>query len=324
MLSDDITRKFENVINLDNYEIETPQGWVDINSIMKTVPYEVWLLILEDNTELYCADNHIVFTAENEQIFVKDLVVGESILTKNGKVKVKSVECLGYSENMYDVDVNSKEHQYYSNGVVSHNTTTSAAYLCYELCFSTHTPIAILANKAATANEILDRVKKMLEDLPWFLKPGVLDWNKTKIFLDNGNSVIAAACGAGSIRGQSIKILLLDEFSFVPDQQNFYTSTYPTISSGTESKVIMISTPCGLDLFYKIYSEAVENRNKFKATKFTWENHPERDLTWESETRRNIGDSSFEVEYNCTSYETLINIDNKEMQIGDLFNLLKT
>ena len=322
MLSENITRKFEDVINIDDYEIDTPQGWVSINSIMKTIPYEVWCLILEDYTILKCADNHIVFTNVNEQVFVKNLKVNDVILTKTGNKRVLSIDNLGYIENMYDVDVDSIEHEYYSNNIVSHNTTTSAAYLAWELCFSTYTPIAILANKAATANEILDRVKKMLEDIPWFLKPGVVEWNKTSIELDNGNTVIAAACGSGSIRGQSIKILLLDEFAFVPNQNDFWSQVYPTISSGSNSRVIIISTPNGLDLFHKIYDDATKSKNAFKATKFIWNHHPERDSTWEKQTREAVG-IKFAQEFESCAYETEIYVDDNIMQIGSLFNLLK-
>jgi len=205
---------------------------------MKTIEYEVWYITLEDNLELHCADNHIVFTTD-KQIFVKDLKVNDFIQTRYGLKKVLTLENLGYLENMYDIEVDSIEHEYYSNDIISHNTTTSAAYLCYELCFNTDLTIAILANKASTSIEILDRVKNMLEDLPWFLKPGVKEWNKTSIELEDRRKVVAAATSASSIRGLSINILLLDEFAHITNDVEFYTSTYPVISSGDSTKVII-------------------------------------------------------------------------------------
>ena len=321
MLSEQTLRKFEDVIDVSDYEIETPQGWVSINSIMKTIQYEVWKLEIDYGSILQCADNHIVFRDDYTQVYVKDLKINDYILTKDGKSKVTNVENLGYSENMYDFEIDSEEHEFYTNDIVSHNTTTSAAYLVYELCFSKDITIAILANKASTSVEILDRVKNMLEDLPWFLKPGVKEWNKTSIELEDRRKVVAAATSASSIRGLSISMLLLDEFAHIQNDVEFYTSTYPVISSGDSTKVIIISTPNGMNLFHKIYTEAVDGRNAFVPKKFIWNHHPERGIKWEKETRANT--ANFAQEFESIAFNSIISINNEEMQIGDLFNLLK-
>lgn len=219
-----------------------------------------------------------------------------------------------FNENRFTILTQSRQ---------SGKTTTSAAYIVYELCFNKDKRTAILANKASTALEILDRVKKMFEELPWFLKPGVVEWNKSTIELGNGCKAIAAATSSSSIRGLSISILVLDEFAHIDNDVEFYTSTYPVISSGETTKVIILSTPNGLNLFYKIWQEAVEGRNKFIPKKFTWESHPNRDENWKKETMSNCGGpQAFAQEYECVSGDTEININSKNITIKELYDLL--
>lgn len=160
-LIDTITRKFEQVKEVSDYEIMTPQGWQDISKAMKTIPYKIWKLKTETGKTLECADTHILFNENHEQVFVKDLKENVSyIQTKDGLEKVVSIEETDIEENMYDVEVNSDTHEYYSNDIVSHNTTTVAAYLLHQICFNEDIRVAMLANKADTAREILEKVKK--------------------------------------------------------------------------------------------------------------------------------------------------------------------
>jgi hypothetical protein len=188
-------------------------------------------------------------------------------------------------------------------------TTTVAAYLLYEAIFKKNVRIAVLANKGDTAREILDRIKKMFEELPWFLKPGVYEWNKGSIELSNGSKIISAATSSSSIRGQSMNIIYLDELAFIQNDVEFFASTYPVITSGKTTKVIITSTPNGMNLFYKLWVDAEAGRNSFVPRKYVWWHHPERDEKWKEETLKNISQKQFAQEYECEffgSADTLI------------------
>ena len=210
-LSETIERKFVDSIDIDEYEIWTDTGWENMSSIHKTIEYKEWILELENGMRLVCADDHIVFTEDLEEIFVKDLNVGDNIYTEEGIVRVSSIiETENYS-NMYDVTVDSVNHRLYTNGILSHNTTSAAAIVLHYILFNEEKTVALLANKADAAREILDRVQIAYQNLPKWLQQGVLEWNKGSIKLENGCKVIAAASSASSIRGKSISFLYIDE-----------------------------------------------------------------------------------------------------------------
>lgn len=186
---------------------------------------------------------------------------------------------------------------------------TVAAYLLWCAVFNRDYSIGILANTAEKAQEILSRIKMMYEELPFWLKPGVLKWNERSIKLSNGSVVFSAATTESSIRGYSLNCVYMDEFAFVQNDVRFYESTYPVISSGRSSKVIITSTPCGLNLFYKLWSDAVAGRNSYKPVEFLWHVHPYRDSDWKKETIRNTSEKQFAQEHDCQflgSNDTLI------------------
>lgn len=207
-------------------------------------------------------------------------------------------------------------------------TTTVAAYLLYEAIFSKNIRIAVLANKGDTAREILSRIRSMFEDLPWFLKPGVVEWNKGSIELSNGSKILSAATSSSSIRGQSMNIIYLDELAFVENDVEFFTSTYPVISAGKTTKVIITSTPNGMNLFYKLWTEAETGKNSFVPHEYLWYHHPDRDETWKHETLRNISQKQFDQEFNCVVGNTLVTVRDTEtgekrtMSIEELYHLM--
>lgn len=189
-------------------------------------------------------------------------------------------------------------------------STAVAAYLMHYVLFNEHKTVGILANKAPTAREILNRIKRMFENLPLWMQPGVKTWNKGDIELGNGSVIMAASTSSDSIRGFSMDVIFLDEFAHVDGQVEFWESTYPVISSGDDSKVIITSTPKGMDLFHKIFSEAENGLNDFYPIKVHWSEHPRRDDKWKQTTLKNIGQEQFEQEFECEfqgSSSTLIN-----------------
>ena len=564
--------KFTVILQNTDYDIKTPSGWKSVIKVFQTIPYKRWLIKTDTGRELECADTHILINSHNKQIFVDNLQLGDELLVENGIEQVVLIREFSESVKMYDIEIEDDEHLYYSNGFVSHNTTTVASYFLYESVFNNNIKLAILANKGDTAREILDRVKKMFEELPWFLKPGVVEWNKGSIELSNGNKIISAATSSSSIRGQTmncvagntkvvfqdaigaiyhteiekleiavdeidyvhqiqdnlrayftiyelintvtgetffgyhetddlsdgflgagqeiknqikeygvqnlvkeylgifvswnscrefyhkisdilpivsdnkhnitfnhkytnylnesdlrIQILsegglfrnfrgiyikqverviimtfndlsdiivtedheflidneyikandiklgdkfisqfgskellnkqslfggftvydplevedvhnffgndtlskqcvFLDELAFVSNDVDFFASTYPVITSGKNTKVIIASTPMGMNLFYKLWNDAINGRNDFVPKQFYWFDHPDRDDNWKNETIRNIGDKRFEQEFECVAGESIVTIRSankiKEMSIEMLFNMM--
>ena len=196
-------------------------------------------------------------------------------------------------------------------GRQSGKSVTTAAFLLWQLIFNEEYKIAILANKAATSREILSRIQRMFEALPWWLKPGVKEWNKSSFELSTGSKIVAAATSSSSIRGLSCNCLMLDEFAFVDNDVEFYTSTFPVLSSGQNTKIIITSTPNGMNLFYKIFNEAKNGKNTFIPLEYTWRDVPGRDEKWRQKTLSNMtGIKQFEQEYEnrfLGSSDTLIN-----------------
>lgn len=293
--------KFVGKANVNDYEIEGPHGYVPIKKLLKTVDYDVYTLTLEDGKTLDCADEHIVMAPGNIERYAKDLKVGDEIITKEGTSFVQSVKNLGYQESMYDFEIDHPTHVYYTNDILSHNTTVAAGYLTHFSLFNSNKMVAILANKAAQANEILSRVTLALENIPFFLQPGCRELNKKSIAFSNRSKIIAAATSSSSIRGQSISLLYLDEFAFIQNEEEFYESTYPVITSGKKTKVIITTTPNGArGLFHRLWKESIEGLNDYVRMKVEWWKVPGRDDAWAEETKRNIGgDSKWRQEYCC-------------------------
>lgn len=180
-------------------------------------------------------------------------------------------------------------------------STTIAAYMLHYVIFNDNKDCAILANKASGAREILGRIQMAYELLPYWMKMGVRDWNKGSIYLENGSSIIAAATSGSAIRGLSISFLLLDEFAFIPKNmaEDFFRSVYPTISSGKSSKIAIISTPYGMNHYYKLWNEAKSGENGYKPNRAYWHQVPGRDKKWQADTIKATSQESFNQEFEC-------------------------
>lgn len=195
----------------------------------------------------------------------------------------------------------------------SGKSISSVAYLLWYALFHSEKTIAVLANKGATAREMLARVTLMLENLPFFLQPGCKALNKGSIEFSNNSRIIAAATSGSSIRGMSVNLLFLDEFAFVDNDAEFYTSTYPVISSGKTSRVIITSTANGVgNVFHKIWEGAVQGINEFKSFRVDWWDVPGRDEEWKRQTISNTSEIQFEQEFGNSflgSGDTLISAE---------------
>ena len=191
-------------------------------------------------------------------------------------------------------------------------STTSVAYILHQVLFNENFVVAILANRAPTARELLGKLKLAFEYLPMFLKQGIKEWNKGSIYLANGSRVLADSTSGSSVRGFSFNLIFLDEFAFVPNNiaEEFFNSTYPTISSGQSSKVVIVSTPNGMNLFYKMWQKAIDKTSTYIPIEIHWSMVPGRDQAWAEETIRNTSQRQFDQEFGCEflgSSNTLIN-----------------
>jgi len=190
-------------------------------------------------------------------------------------------------------------------------STTVVSYLLHYILFNDNVNIGILANKASTARDLLARLATAYENLPKWIQQGVVVWNKGNIELENGSKILAASTSASAVRGMSFNIIFLDEFAFVPNHiaDSFFASVYPTITSGKSTKVIIISTPQGMNHFYKMWMDAVNGRNGYTFHEVHWSQVPGRDAKWKEETIKNTSERQFTQEFECEflgSVDTLI------------------
>lgn len=193
----------------------------------------------------------------------------------------------------------------------SGKSTVVLSYLIHYILFNEQVNVAILANKASTARDLLSRLQLAYEHLPSWLQQGVMNWNKGSLELENGSKILAASTSASAIRGGSFNIIFLDEFAFIPSTiaEQFFSSVYPTISSGKSSKVMIISTPHGMNMFYKMWTDAENGRNEFKPIEVHWSEVPGRDEEWKEQTIKNTSEQQFLQEFECSflgSVDTLI------------------
>ena len=190
-------------------------------------------------------------------------------------------------------------------------STTCVSYLLHYAVFNDNVNIAILANKASTAQDLLSRLQFAYEKLPKWMQQGIVSWNKRSLELENGSKIIAASTSASAVRGGSYNIIFLDEFAFIPNHiaDEFFASVYPTISSGQSTKVLIVSTPKGMNHFYRMWHDAERGKNEYVPTDVHWSEVPGRDDKWKAQTIANTSEQQFKVEFECEflgSVDTLI------------------
>ena len=194
----------------------------------------------------------------------------------------------------------------------SGKSTIIVSYLLHYVLFNDNVNVAILANKSSTARDLLGRLQLAYEHMPKWLQQGVLNWNKGSIELENGSKIVAASTSSSAVRGSTFNIIFLDEFAYVPNNiaEEFFSSVYPTISSGESSKVMIVSTPHGMNMFYKLWVDAENKRNDYVPIEVHWSEVPGRDEKWKEQTIRNTSEAQFQTEFECEflgSMDTLVN-----------------
>jgi len=202
-------------------------------------------------------------------------------------------------------------------------TTAIVGLMIWYMLFNEEYSIAIFAHKLAQAREILSRIQLAYENLPSWMQQGVVEWNKGTIELENHSKIIASSTTSAGGRGGSYNLVYLDEFAFVPNnlQERFFASTYPVISSGKTTKVLITSTPNGLNLFYKMWRDSELGRNDYNRVSIHWSETPGRDEKWKKETIRNTSADQFRVEFETEfvgSSNTLIHPDILRHLVADV------
>lgn len=304
--------KFIEELKTDEWEVETPTGWQSFSGLGKTVEYVEWIITTKSGKSITCADKHIFLDENWNNIYCENLNSGDLIWTKDGLDEVIHVEETQNSSHMYDLMDVDNGNIYYTNDIVSHNSTTVVSYLLHYLIFNDNVNIGILANKATTSRELLSRLQLSYENLPKWMQQGIVSWNKGSLELENGSKILAASTSASAVRGMTFNIIFLDEFAFVPNHiaEDFFASVYPTISSGKSTKVIIVSTPKGMNKFYRMWHDAERGRNEFVPTQVHWSEVPGRDEEWKRQTIANTSEEQFRAEHLCEflgSVNTLIN-----------------
>jgi hypothetical protein len=191
-------------------------------------------------------------------------------------------------------------------------STTCVSYLLHYAVFNDNVNIAILANKASTARDLLGRLQLAYENLPTWMQQGIISWNKGSLELENGSKISSNSTSSSAVRGGSYNVIFLDEFAFIPNHiaDDFFASVYPTISSGQSTKVIIVSTPRGMNHFYRMWHDSERNKNEYVPTDVHWSEVPGRDEKWKAQTIANTSEQQFKVEFECEflgSVDTLIN-----------------
>jgi hypothetical protein len=257
------------------------------------------------NSNLKAAGVVVEFTQENIQEYIKcsqDPVYFVDnycyiVTIDKGLQQFKLYEC--QKEKIETIHNNRKV--IIMEGRQQGKTTTAAAYILWYTLFQGSKNVAILANKASTAREILSRYQLMYENLPLWMQQGVTTWNKGDVELENGSKVFTAATTAAGIRSKSVNLLYIDEAAIIPNTvaESFFTSVYPTISAGTTSKILITSTPLGYNHFWKFWNDAEKGRNDFVPMFIPYWKIPGRDEAWAEEQRRQLGELKYNQEVMC-------------------------
>ena len=340
---DDVSKKILNSLSVMNMRVKTATGYEPVSDIHITQPYRHWYLKTKD-FDLYCADNHIVFNHNFDEVFVKDLKVGDYIQTQSGLQRVMMVKLKRFKSSMFDLTVDHPNHRFYTNGILSHNTVSSAIFILHTILFSNDKNVMIVANKGDTAVEIVDKVKSIYTLLPFFLKPGIKIWNQKSLTFDNGCRIKTSARTKTPAIGFTIDLLYLDEFAHIPSNiiEPYYTAAFPTVSAVQNSKIIITSTPNGMNLFHRLLTDAERpegdpQRNNYKPMRVYWYQVPGRFVTyirlndhkmWEYGVDANhimeVIKKEFErltkveIVFNVDSQKDIINVYNNEKCTEDM------
>jgi hypothetical protein len=280
----DISKKILNSLKTNNLKILSDTGYEPVSQLHITQPYTNWF-IKTNNFSLICADNHIIFDKNYQEVFVKDLKIGDSIQTLSGIEEIISIKLQNFKSSMFDATIDHPNHRFYTNGILSHNTICSSIMMLHYVLFNNNKNVLVTANKLDTAVEVLDKIREIYQKLPFFLQQGIINWNQKFMVFENKSRIKGFATTKTSSIGQSADFLYLDEFAYLPDNiaDKFYKSVFPTVSNIDNSKIIITSTPNGFNLFHRLLSDAEKpdgEKSSYIAKRVYWWQVPKRFATY--------------------------------------------
>jgi len=274
---EDINKKILNTISGLNIKVKTDTGYEKATDIHLTQPYKVYEIILDNGYQLECADNHILFDENFNQIFCQDLAINSYIQTDLGLSKVIRINKSKCKLSMFDLTIDHPNHRFYTNGILSHNTINAAISILHFITFNNDKNVMIVANLRDTTIEIVDKIKSIYVNLPFFLKVGIKGWNQKSMVCENGCKIRTAARSKTPAIGFTIDFLYLDEFAHIPSNiiEPYYTAVYPIVAAVNNSKIIITSTPKGMNLFYKLLTDSERSeldplKTNFKSKRIYW------------------------------------------------------
>jgi hypothetical protein len=284
---DDIMKKFVNTIFLENdLYVETDYGVVPVTEINITQPFQRYKLQLENGVWLEGADTHIVFCKDYEPKMMIDLTTNDFVITKYGLSRVKFIKKEYGKVSMFDLSIDTPEMSYYTNDILSHNTVSAAIVILHFVLFNDDKGCMIVANKGKTVKEIIRKIKDIYKLVPFFLKKGVTNWNETQIAFENNSRIQTENRTKDPSIGFTIDLLYLDEFAHIPENyaRDYYGAIVPVVSSISNSRIIITSTPMGYNMFWELITAAElpdddPNKNPYKAMRVYWNQVPGREDT---------------------------------------------
>ena len=278
------------------------------------------------NPNLKKANTPIEFSEENIREFLR--CKEDPVYFARNYIKIVSLDEGLVPFNMYDFQEKLIRNFHNSRFNIckmprqTGKSTTCVSYLLHYAVFNDNVNVAILANKASTARDLLGRLQLAYENLPRWMQQGIISWNKGSLELENGSKISANSTSSSAVRGGSYNVIFLDEFAFIPNHiaDDFFASVYPTITSGQSTKVIIVSTPRGMNHFYRMWHDAERSKNEYVPTEVHWSEVPGRDSVWKEQTIANTSEQQFKVEFECEflgSVNTLINASKLKTLVYD-------
>ena len=241
-------------VNLSNIEILTDTGYKELSHLMISKPFEQYIIKLENGYELNCADEHILFDRNFNEVYVKDLNIGDYVQTDQGLKKIISIDINKSKVSMCDTTVNDNNHRFYSNGILSHNSTTTAIYCLWVILFNSDKSGLVLSKSGPAGLDLIKKIKDMYLYLPYHLKIGTMKWNQSEISFDNNSSISTESFSPTAGLGKTINFLILDEFAWCSNCNKIFIRCYKrALKICNKICHILITTFCTLLCTFKNY-----------------------------------------------------------------------
>lgn len=324
---DESEKIVDSIVLPDGYKIKTDTGYQPVSHIHQTKRFQKFRIETSSGKWFEGADKHIFFNENMEQVFLQDLSIGDKIQTEDGLEYITFIKTYTSRVGMYDITVDDENHRFYSNGILSHNTVMTALTILHYVCFNTEKNVLLVANKGDTSKEVMQKMKEIYVRLPFFMQPGIENWAVNSVSFDNDCYVQAIATTSTPAIGFTIDFLYIDEFAYIPPNiaSLFWKSVIPTMDAVKTSKMVITSTPNGMNLFYDVYTAAEKNLNGFTPIKTYWYEVPGRDEVWKEEKIAELGNGNHDLGLELFNQEydlqfvtnSILLIDNDTLGILD-------